>query len=1150
MIPPVPKKAQKIGRALKTAARFPARVSGGRGSGRNNFSPLPGEHPVVFLRLQVLGCKDLCARGRHNSCDPFVVVSLLNTRHHTPVIKRNANPEYNLKDATFDFPIYLSLADRLGTIEVVVWDKDNMLKKEYLGEVALPLEDWFKEGNAFGFHDDQNRSSFLTLVSTRATTHASGSVQIKLGFVIPPNPQSSMGFDEVFAELIKRSRPSLVSAPPTEGIGTLRSHLTGPAFEDDGGISSDEDDNSDEDDEDDMPVPPQLSRLYIPPPLIHKDKGVGKDNKTPGTARPSPAVESPTPTPITPTASASRSKLPKLFARRPPLSTRPSYEVTPIPPGVEVPSIMIAPPPTTASSPPLPPPESPHRRSVSTGAVPTLATRKKFRKSWSASKSADYNFSAANDTVGIVMLEIQGATDLPRLKNMTRTGWDMDPFVVISFGKKVFRTRVIRHSLNPTWDEKLLFHVRRYETPFKIQLTVLDWDKLSSNDHVGDARFDVSELVKDAPQPDPRTGLYGEDGDGSHPMKEFQLPLMTAKEMPWEAKHNPVLRFRAKFQPYDALRQRFWAQYLEQYDADDTGALSHLEITSMLDSLGSTLSAQTIDSFFIRYGKRPADDELTIPEAILCLETELCRPKSEKKRLNTEDSFADSSSSPTPLMTGGEEGDDRGGGPGKSFLDGLDFSGPSLGMLIVDESPTENTISMYPLPPEPYTTEPSQRPLVHVAEPLSASSTTSSMQQPFSSSRQFSHSSSDLEDGPSGAAGVPGSSGGGDHHFERVINVKNCPLCHRPRLNSKAEMDIITHLAICASQDWAKVDRIVVSNFVTASQAQRKWYTKVITKVSNGNYKLGANSANIIVQNRMTGQLEEEKMQVYVRLGIRLLYKGARGRMEGARARRLLKSLSIKQGIKYDSPESARDIQAFIDFHGLKVDEILEPIESFSAKLKPDARPTDFPDDPTRLVSAADCRLMVFETVSEATRLWIKGREFTVSRLLGDTYRDEAERYTGGALAIFRLAPQDYHRFHVPVDGTIGHMTDISGEYYTVNPQAIRSALDVFGENARKIVPIDSPQFGRVMAVCVGAMMVGSIKTTVNEGQQVKRGQELGYFAFGGSTIVVLFEKGAVEWDEDLVINGRASLETLVRVGMSIGRCRRSSAMMNGSYKP
>ena len=128
---------------------------------------------------------------------------------------------------------------------------------------------------------------------------------------------------------------------------------------------------------------------------------------------------------------------------------------------------------------------------------------------------------------------------------MTRTGWDMDPFVVISFGKKVFRTRVIRHSLNPIWDEKLLFHVRRYEANFKIQLTVLDWDKLSSNDHVGDASFDVSELLKNAPDKDSETGLYSENvGKSDLEFKEFNLSLNTAKEMPWESKHNPVLNIR------------------------------------------------------------------------------------------------------------------------------------------------------------------------------------------------------------------------------------------------------------------------------------------------------------------------------------------------------------------------------------------------------------------------------------------------------------------------------------------------------------------------------------------------------------------------------------------------------------------------------
>jgi len=280
-------------------------------------------------------------------------------------------------------------------------------------------------------------------------------------------------------------------------------------------------------------------------------------------------------------------------------------------------------------------------------------------------------------------------------------------------------------------------------------------------------------------------------------------------------------------------------------------------------------------------------------------------------------------------------------------------------------------------------------------------------------------------------------------------------------------------------------------------------------------------------------------------LGIRLLYKGAKSRMEGNRARGLLKSMSVKQGTKYNAPESAKDIPAFVEFHNLNTDEILDPLNSFKnfnqffyRKLKPDARPIESPEDPNRLVSGADCRLMAFASVNDATRIWIKGREFSVARLLGEAYAECANKYNGGALCIFRLAPQDYHRFHSPVDGKIGKMTYISGEYYTVNPQAIRTALDVYGENARKIVPIDSPQFGRVFAVCVGAMMVGSIMTTVNEGQEVKRGDEFGYFAFGGSTIVVLFEPGVVEWDEDLLINGRASLETLVRVGMGIGKRR------------
>ena len=239
--------------------------------------------------------------------------------------------------------------------------------------------------------------------------------------------------------------------------------------------------------------------------------------------------------------------------------------------------------------------------------------------------------------------------------------------------------------------------------------------------------------------------------------------------------------------------------------------------------------------------------------------------------------------------------------------------------------------------------------------------------------------------------------------------------------------------------------------------------------------------------------------------------------------------------------------------------EVLLPVEQFKnfnqffyRQLKSNARPCSAPDNPRIIVSPADCRSVVFNKLDDATRIWIKGREFTLERLLGNAYPEDAKRYVGGALGIFRLAPQDYHRFHMPVDGVMETPKTIEGEYYTVNPMAIRSALDVYGENVRVIVPINSVAHGRVMVICVGAMMVGSTVITRKPGDQVKRAEELGYFKFGGSTLLLLFEPGTMKFDDDLVDNSCGALETLVslpsfpvtssklierqvRVGMSIG---------------
>jgi len=127
---------------------------------------------------------------------------------------------------------------------------------------------------------------------------------------------------------------------------------------------------------------------------------------------------------------------------------------------------------------------------------------------------------------------------------------------------------------------------------------------------------------------------------------------------------------------------------------------------------------------------------------------------------------------------------------------------------------------------------------------------------------------------------------GGSDSEEHIVEIRECPICHQPRMTRKSDSDIITHIATCASQDWRQVNNIMMAGFVTSSQAQRKWYSKVVSRIGYGGYKLGKNSANILVQDRVTGQINEERMSVYVRLGIRLMYKGLKSNtMEKGRSK-------------------------------------------------------------------------------------------------------------------------------------------------------------------------------------------------------------------------------------------------------------------------
>ncbi|KAI1773405.1 phosphatidylserine decarboxylase-domain-containing protein [Hypoxylon cercidicola] len=788
-----------------------------------------------------------------------------------------------------------------------------------------------------------------------------------------------------------------------------------------------------------------------------------------------------------------------------------------------------------------------------------------------------YEFvNGGSDVVGLIFLEICNITDLPPESNFTKTSFDMDPFVVASLGKKTYRTRVVRHNLNPVFNEKMLFQVLNNEQTYSFGFTVIDRDKYSGNDFIASTTFPLQELIERSPKANPETGLYdlkepaeyvpvqksrlarlgmsrsssaqslnkgrpglpknpssasttqtegqsdqktaptsapnpgllttdqvpnlnsgngNGNGDGSEfdddDFSVFSIPLKMKNMEKWEAKHSPTLTIRAKYMPYPALRQQFWRAMLRQYDTDESGEISKVELTTMLDTLGSTLRESTIDSFFQRFPHKAAsgEQELTMDEAVICLEDQLDAKTKPAVTERLKNMIPDTDkvknmlnpTSQSSSVTPSEEG---------SFI------------LSAEDSSVQGTQSGTSTIVVPDLSTPGEEGDVLDKDDLNI-----------------------------------------DRGEEHVVEIRECPICHRPRLNKRKDADIITHIATCASQDWRQVNSLMMGGFVTASQAQRKWYSKVITKISYGGYKLGANSANILVQDRLTGQINEEKMSVYVRLGIRLLYKGLKSKdMENKRIRKLLKSLSVKQGKKYDDPASKSQILPFVQFHQLDMSEVLLPVEDFKnfneffyRALKPGARPCSAPDNPHIIVSPADCRSVVFNTIDSATNIWIKGREFSIKRLLGDAYPEDAKRYEGGALGIFRLAPQDYHRFHIPVDGILRKPKLIAGEYYTVNPMAIRSALDVYGENVRVLCPIDTELYGRVMVVCVGAMMVGSTVITRNEGDEVKRAEELGYFKFGGSTIVTLFEPGKMIFDADLVDNSSSALETLIRAGMSVG---------------
>lgn len=248
------------------------------------------------------------------------------------------------------------------------------------------------------------------------------------------------------------------------------------------------------------------------------------------------------------------------------------------------------------------------------------------------------------------------------------------------------------------------------------------------------------------------------------------------------------------------------------------------------------------------------------------------------------------------------------------------------------------------------------------------------------------------------------------------------------------------------------------------------------------------------------------------------------------------KFLSDWYGKKMDKPSSVNKIKDFVAQLNIDMSEAEKSIDEFTSfndffyrKLKPNARPIE-----NGFVSPGDGKLLAFENVSDVHNFFVKGREFTLPEFLSN--KELAEKHKNSSLIILRLAPNDYHRYHFPFTGKASQMTKIKGDYFSVSPYALASNFtQVFCENKREFCVLTSEEKGEIIIAPVGATMVGSIIETYTPNSEVTKGDEMGYFAFGGSTVVLLVDKNKLKIDADILQNTKNNIETFVKMGEKIG---------------
>ena len=245
------------------------------------------------------------------------------------------------------------------------------------------------------------------------------------------------------------------------------------------------------------------------------------------------------------------------------------------------------------------------------------------------------------------------------------------------------------------------------------------------------------------------------------------------------------------------------------------------------------------------------------------------------------------------------------------------------------------------------------------------------------------------------------------------------------------------------------------------------------------------------------------------------------------------KTVSELAGSVLKSPVSCVFINGFVKRNNINMEEYREvKFKSFNdffiREIKEGFRP--FPDSENEAAAPCDGKLSAYPITADSY-FYIKNSIYTLDSLLQDG--NLASEFADGLCLIFRLTPDDYHRYSYIDDGEILSHKRIKGKLHTVRPIA-HQRFNVYSQNSREYTVMQTRNFSKVVQIEVGALFVGRITNHASDGA-VKRGFEKGMFQFGGSTIVLLFKKDSIAIDEAIFENTSRNKETVVRMGRRIG---------------